>query len=161
MANGDGAYSRKDFEELKDNLKRAGSRLASIKEEMKESLGYVRQTFEVGVTVFGVSWALGKWGGKELSVTVLGVPVELGAALILKGVAFSGLLGEYASDAHNIGDGALSVYLAKKGFSIGREGGTWSQGTASGAAPAQLPQHAGGYTPAPLTPEQMAAAMAG
>ena len=149
-------YTKKDVEELKENGKRLMARLSSLKEEAKEALGYVRQTFEVGITVFGVSWALGKWGGKELSVTVVGVPVELGGALILKGVAFSGLLGEYTSDAHNLGDGMLSVYLAKKGFSIGRGGGEWSQGTVAGA----LPQHTG-YTPPTLTPEQMAAAMAG
>lgn len=150
--------TRKEAEAMKDDLKRAYGRLATIKEEMKESLGFVRQTMEVGLTVFAVSWALAKWGGQELTISLIGIPVELGAALIIKGVAFSGLLDGYSSDAHNIGDGLLSVYLAKKGFSMGRAGGTWSQGLGNPNAAGALPAAGGGY--GPLSDAEMARAMA-
>jgi hypothetical protein len=69
---------------------------------------------------------------------MVGVPVELGAALILKGVAFTGLLDEYSADAHNLGDGLLGVYLVKKGFELGTP--TTSAGSlAVGALPAGNP----------------------
>ena len=61
-------------------------------------------------------------------------------------------------DAHNIGDGLLSVYLAKKGFSMGRAGGTWSQGLGNPNAAGALPAAGGGY--GPLSDAEMARAMA-
>jgi len=142
--------SKREFEELKKDLGSAARRLSNIKEEMKESLGYVRQTMEVGLTSFAISWALAKWGGPECSVTLVGVPVELGAALLVKGIAFSGLLDGYASDAHNIGDGLLSVYLTKKGLQMGaKSAGRSGTMSVSGAAP-QLGMGAYGQTDADL-----------
>ena len=146
--------SRKEIEDLKTQAASAYRRLANIKEEMKESMGYVRQTMEVGLTSFAAAYALARWGTNG-NVSFVGVPVELGGALILKGVAFTGLLGPYGGDAHNIGDGLLSVYLVKKGFQMGAPQGNL---TVSGASypPAALPY--GGH--APYTDAQMAAAMA-
>lgn len=114
--------TRREAEELKKSLTSAYRNLSNIKNEMKESLAYARQTMEVGLTSFAVSWALAKWGGPACEVTLIGVPVELGGALVLKAVAFSGLLDGYAGDAHNIGDGMLGVYLVKKGFQMGARG---------------------------------------
>lgn len=146
--------SRKEVEELKSQAASAFRRLANMKEEMKESLGYVRQTMEVGLTSFAVAYALARWGTNG-NVSVMGVPVELGGALVLKALAFTGLLDSYSGDAHNIGDGMLSVYLVKKAFQMGAPQGNLSVSGAShyGA----LPQ--GGYS-APYSDAQMAAAMA-
>lgn len=142
--------SRKEFEEMKKDLGSAYRRLGNIKEEMKESLGYVRQTMEIGLTAFAVSWALAKWGGAECSVTLVGVPVELGGALVLKGIAFSGLLDGYAGDAHNIGDGLLSVYLTKKGLQMGsKSAGRGGNISVAGAVP-QLGTGVYGQTDAQL-----------
>lgn len=144
--------TRKEVEDLKTRAANAYRQLSNMKEEMKESLGYVRQTMEIGLTSFAVAYALARWGTNG-NVSVMGVPVELGGALVLKAVAFTGLLDSYSGDAHNIGDGLLSVYLVKKGFQMGAPKGNL---TVSGASHAALPY--GGA--APYSDAQMMAAMA-
>ena len=147
--------SKREYEEVKKDLGSALKRMANIKEEMKESLGYVRQTMEIGLTAFAASWALARWGTNG-EVHLMGIPVELRGALVLKGVAFSGLLDGYSGDAHSIGDGLLAVYLVKKGLAMGSAKGTSASG---GASYAQLPQHAAS-SGAALTDAQLAAQMA-
>lgn len=152
--------TRREAEELKKSLTNAYRNLSNIKNEMRESLGYVRQTMEIGLTAFAVSWALAKWGGVECSVSFVGVPVELGGALILKGIAFSGLLDSYGGDAHNIGDGMLSVYLVKKGLQMGARSDAKASPARQGnlSVAGALPQHTGSAYP--MTDAQLAAAMA-
>jgi len=146
--------SRKEFEGMKGDLQSAYRRLSNIKEEMKETMHYVRQTMEVGLTSFALAWALAKWGGAECSVSVIGVPVDLGGAVLLKGLAFSTLLGNYSGDAHAIGDGMLAVYLTKKGLGMGaKSAGRGGNLSVAGALPA-----ANGY--GGQTDAQLAAAMA-
>lgn len=129
--------SRKEYEELKKDLGSAYRRLGNIKDEMKETMHYVRQTMEVSLTSFALSWALGKWGGPECSITFVGIPVDLGAAVVLKGLAFSTVLGSYSGDAHAIGDGMLAVYLTKKGLSMGsKSAGRGGSLSVAGALPA-------------------------
>lgn len=146
--------SRKEYEGMRDDLKSAYRRLSNIKEEMRETMHYVRQTMEVGLTSFALSWAFAKWGGPECSITFIGVPVDLGGAVLLKGLAFSTLLGGYSGDAHAIGDGMLAVYLTKKGLSMGaKSAGRGGNLSVAGALPAA--NSYGGQTDA-----QLAAAMA-
>lgn len=151
--------TRREAEELKKDLTSAYRRLSTIKEEMKESLGYVRQSMEVGLTSFASAYALAKWGGPECSVTVVGVPVELGGALVLKGVAFSGLLDSYSGDAHNIADGLLAVYLVKKGFQMGARGDSKANPPRQGViAVGAIGPGAG--APGPMSDADLARAMA-
>jgi hypothetical protein len=131
--------SRKEFEEYREGFNRAVKRLSNVKEEMKISMGYIKQTMEVGLASFGMAWALARWGGPSKTISVIGIPVELGAALVLKGVGFTGLLDEYSADAHNLGDGLLSVYLVKKGFELGQPSTAASGSMAVGALPAGNP----------------------
>lgn len=151
--------SKRELDEIKEKGMRLHKRLASMKEEMKESLAYVRQSVEVGVASFGSAWALAKWGGPEMQVTFVGMPVELLGSVLLHGVGFAGVLDGYAEDAHNIADGLLSTFLVKKGLQMGglktsTQGYVVSGSTVAGALPA-------GSKLGPLTPAEMAAAIAG
>lgn len=131
--------SRKEFEEYKEGFQRAVKRLSNVKEEMKVSMAFIKQTMEVGIASFGMAWALARWGGAGKTITLVGIPVELGGALVLKAVAFTGLLDEYSADAHNLGDGLLSVYLVKKGFELGQPSTASAGSMAVGALPAGNP----------------------
>jgi hypothetical protein len=52
--------SRREFEEYKGAAERAVKRLSSMKTEMKVSLGFIKQTMEVGLASFGIAWALAR-----------------------------------------------------------------------------------------------------
>jgi hypothetical protein len=105
------------------NLK---TRLTSIKEKASETMGQVLQTAEVGAAAAGFAWANGRYGALNAKagnydpeIDVLGVPADVGAAVVLHGLAFTGLLGKHKEHAHNIGDGALSSYLCRIGMRMG------------------------------------------
>lgn len=133
--------SRKELEEYKTAAERAVNRLKNVQLDMKEAMAAIKQTMEVSIASFGMAYVLARWGGPGASISVVGVPVELGVALVLKVVGFTGILDEYSSDAHNIGDGLLSVYLVKKGFQLGAPEGkptTLAGSMAVGALPPHM-----------------------
>lgn len=148
--------SRNELENLKESAQRAMSRLQNIKQAASEQMRYVKQSIEIGVAAFGTSWALGRWGGPELAVSVVGVPVELLGFVLLHGAGYTGVLGSYGEDAHNLGDGMVAAWLCKKGLLMGSGKNTL---TVSGyGAPQQLPAGNPGFSP--MTEAERARAMA-
>jgi hypothetical protein len=99
-------------------------RIGSVKEKAEEMTGVVLQTVEVGGTAFAMSYANERFGktvvglGGELQVA--GMPVDLGAAVALKGLAFFGAMGKNSHHAQSVGDGLLACYATRIGGKLGR-----------------------------------------
>jgi len=86
----------------------------------KRAEGAIEQgvcALEVGAASFGFGVVQGRTGG----VKVVGVPLDLGAAVILHLAGFTGIAGKMADHAHSLGNGALASYLTSLGRGIGIE----------------------------------------
>lgn len=107
----------RQLRELAEAGLRAKQALRGVREQAAKTMGEVIGTAEASATAFGFGYLRGRYG--ELSV--IGAPAELLVALGLKGMAFADAFGQYNSDAHAIGQGALDSYLATMGVRIGLE----------------------------------------
>jgi hypothetical protein len=90
-------------------------RLGAYREKGAVVTQQAMQTLAVSAGAFGFS-ALAGWAG---SVDVLGIPVDLGAGLLLNIAAYVGLGGSMSKNLHDLGDGALAAYVAKLGANVG------------------------------------------
>ncbi len=96
--------------------------------------GQVIQTVEVAGSAFGMSYANERWGttvvgsGGELQVAKM--PVDLGGAVVLKGLSFFGAFGKHSEHTHNVGNGLLACYASRFGGRLGRNAKTATKTTA-------------------------------
>lgn len=100
------------------------ARVESVKEKAEETMGQVLQTGEIALAAGGFAYANGRYGNLKGSnptpeIDVMGVPADVGAAVVLHGMGFAGALGKYKEHAHNLGDGALASYLTRVGLRLG------------------------------------------
>ncbi len=72
---------------------------------------------EVGASAFALGLVQGRYGGVE----IVGVPLDLSAAIVMHGLAFVGVGGKLSGHLHSFGDGALATYLATLGRGAGVE----------------------------------------
>lgn len=79
----------------------------------------------VGGTAFGLGVVAGRYGG----VKVVGVPLELGVAVLSHLAGFSGIGGQNARHLHAVGDGALASYLTTTGRGVGIKMAAKSEGS--------------------------------
>jgi hypothetical protein len=95
-----------------------------------------RQALAVGASAFAFGLARGRWGGVEIG----GVPIDLGAGVLLHLLGLSGVAGSGSDDLHNLAEGALATYFATWGASLGKRMRNGEQilpgsGAQRGAAP--------------------------
>lgn len=83
----------------------------------KSNMEQALQSLEVGGAAFGLGFVHGRKGTMPEK---FGVPLDLGAAIGLHLLAFSGYTKGAAKHLHALGDGALAYYL-------GSLGGQWGQ----------------------------------
>lgn len=105
------------IKEMKSVTERAMARVKNIKAAAAEAMGTVVQTTEIGVAAFGMGVLRGRFGE---SLNVMGIPVDLGAGVLLHVLGFMGAAGkQYDEHLHNFGDGMLASYLTILGAGIG------------------------------------------
>jgi len=139
---------KRELRELADKGLRAITRMHNIHAKAQEQFGQAICALETTVSAFSFGFARGYWSKPGQDVTVMGVPIDLGAGLIGHAMGFFGSLGHYAEDAHNLSNGALASYATTLGLRMGVE---------------QAQKHAG-VTPAaqgwgggrPMTPDELA-----
>lgn len=121
--------SLKSLEGLANKYDSARKRVAKIKEETQETVMTVVRTVEVA----GAGFAFGVANGRYASPEVVGVPVDLGAAIVLHGLGFF-LDRDVGVHLHNVGDGALTSYTTALGFGVGKR---WAAERGDGGAIAE------------------------
>ncbi len=101
-------------------------RLGAHRDKADKAVEVLVSAAEVGGASFSLGLIQGRYGGVE----IVGVPLDLGAAIVLHGLAFIGVGGKLSHHLHNFGDGALATYLA----TLGRGAGVEMRKKALGAA---------------------------
>lgn len=105
---------------LARQLESAKGRLAKIQVSSKATIKMVMQSVEVTGSAFGMAYANQRWGKGEFKL--FGMPADLLAGVGIHAVALLGDgLGEYSDHAHNVADGILAGYGARKGAEIGSQ----------------------------------------
>lgn len=79
----------------------------------------VTQQVVQSVLVSGGAFGFGVLGGAKGAIDVLGVPIDLGAGILLQLAGFAGLAGKWDKVLHDVGDGALAAYFARLGARVG------------------------------------------
>lgn len=103
---------------LAGQVERAKKQLARIQVSAKATMGMVMQSVEVSGAAFGMAYANQRWGKGEFKL--FGMPADLLAGVGIHAVALLGDgLGEYSDHAHNVADGVIAGYAARKGAEIG------------------------------------------
>lgn len=88
-------------------------------------VGEIVQAAEISASAFAFGAVQGRYG----PVSVVGIPVDLGAAAVLHLAGFVGLAGKASEHLHAFADGALASYF----FTLGRGVGSDLKLKASGA----------------------------
>lgn len=119
------------------------NRLAKIREQSTEAVGQILQTAEIAGAAGGFSWANARYGTQDpktgdIAKTLMGMPIDLGSAVVLHGLSFAGMLGRHKEHGHNLGDGALASYVCRVGT---RMGFTSKNKANIAASQAQVPAH--------------------
>jgi hypothetical protein len=102
-----------------DMLKRARSQMEKVKETTEEAVSDTLMIAETGGTAFSLAYANERWG-EHGELRVLGMPIDLGIATALSGLALMGGLGKYKEHGRNVGAGALATYACRVGSEKGR-----------------------------------------
>ena len=110
MAN-DASQNPVDWPSLAKSLVSALSRPEAGQRELVPT-----QVLEVCAGAFAAGFARGRWGKVEVG----GVPVDLGAGVLLHLLALSGVSPEHGKSLHNLAEGALATYFATWGAAAGR-----------------------------------------
>jgi hypothetical protein len=97
---------------------KAKDKMARFRKHAEEQIGHGIQGAEVSGTAFGMGYLNARYG-KDGELKVLGLPVDLAAAIGMHGVAFAGGLGKYKEHGHNVGDGALASFAYRFGSQLG------------------------------------------
>ncbi len=141
--------SREQLQQVKSTVERARAQMSRAREKTEEVVGEAIRAAETGAAAFGLGWVRGRFG----EVSVLGVPVDVGAAAVLHGVAFLGGAGKYREHVHALGNGALAVYLTTVGAKVGDD----MRKKAGGSTTLPLPpivSNTSGYLPGYAAPGQ-------
>lgn len=106
--------SKAEVGRMSDRVQSLQKRIGKFKHAAEEMTEKFVRTLEVGAAALGTGVVQGRGG-----VEVMGVPVELGAALGLNLAGYFGVAGKHSGHLNNLGDGALAGYLAQVGRGIG------------------------------------------
>ena len=100
-------------------IQRAKAQMAKVRETTEEAIGDGLLAVEAGATAFGLGYANMRWGGEHGEMRVLGMPVDLGVATALGGLAAIGGFGKYREHGRNVGVGALALFAGRMGSEAG------------------------------------------
>ncbi len=132
------SHAREMLEQAHNKVERAQLTMAKIREKAESAIATGIQIAEVSGTSFAFGYANGRWG-ENGELAFGGVPVDLGAAVVLHGVAFLGGLGKYAEHGHNLGTGALAACGYRTGAQIGAAAASKQHARAPGQFGGQAP----------------------
>lgn len=104
--------SQAEAQDLQTRLSGALARVKSVRASATEAVEKTVETLEIGAVAFGLGVVQGRFQGVEL----LGLPVDLIAALGAHGLALAGVAPRHL---HAVGDGALASYAVTLGAGIG------------------------------------------
>lgn len=107
--------SLKALETMEQKAKSAKAMVQRVKLEAEHTVMAVVGGIETFGTAFSMGVINGRWGNPE----ILGIPVDLGAGLVLHGIGF--LVDEGGDHLHNLGNGALCSYFSALGVGVGRK----------------------------------------
>jgi hypothetical protein len=113
--------SRGDVSRLVSQVEKGKATVAKIKEKATETMQVAVGAMEVAVTSFGFGYARGRMATADGEFSVMGVPPDLLAGVVLHGLGFLGAFGKFDEHAHNLGNGALAAFLTTKGVQFGVE----------------------------------------
>lgn len=106
-----------DRTDWKALAERYGNAVKKQRESYELQTRYALDTIEVGGSSFAVGYVHGRNGAMPKR---LGVPLDLGAAAVLKLVAFMGWGAKYTPDVHSLGNGPLAYFLGSMGAERGQ-----------------------------------------
>ncbi len=110
----------REIMKLRDHYAGLSRRMESVKKKGESVVGELVCAAEVSASAFAFGAVQGKYG----PVSVLGVPADLGAALVLHLAGFAGVAGKASEHLHAFGDGALASFF----FTLGRGvGANWKR----------------------------------
>ncbi len=123
----------KDIMRLRDHYSSLQRRMDGVRKKGESVVGELVCAAEVSAGAFTFGAIQGRYG----AVDVLGVPADLGAAVILHLAGFAGVAGKASEHLHAFGDGALASFF----FTLGRGVGVnWKKKLGSPAVSGDLSQ---------------------
>ncbi len=133
-------------------------RLTALKEKLSGTTARAVRTLEVATAATLAGVIQGKAGPSGATLPVIGVPVDLGAGLLLNLLGYFDAAGdEYSEHLNNFGDGFLAAYLSNLGFSMGNNWRTTGKLLPAKATPALADAAAApAVSQGDVSPEQMA-----
>ncbi len=102
----------KEIMKLRDHYAGLSRRMEGVKKKGESVVGELVCAAEVSASAFAFGAIQGRYGAVE----VLGVPADLGAAVLLHLAGFVGVAGKASEHLHAFGDGALASFF----FTMGR-----------------------------------------
>lgn len=116
--------TKAQLDKMQSRYNAMANRVKKVRKEAESVAETVVQTMEIGITAFGMGMVNGRFVNDEgeRGIQVLGVPIDLGGAVVLHGLGFfmpSGGKRSWAKDLHNLGDGMLASYLTVTGIGLG------------------------------------------
>ncbi len=109
--------SRSQLARLRHGASSLSRRVGALRGKTESAVRQAVTLAEVGITSFGFGIVHGRYG----AVDVVGVPVDLGLAVLLHGAGFFGLGGKYSHHLHGFANGALASYFVGLGTGVGLE----------------------------------------
>ncbi len=109
--------SRTQLARLSRHAGSMARRAGHLKDKTEKAVNTLVSTAEVGAASFAFGVVQGRFG----TVDVVGVPIELGTAVLLHLLGFVGVAGKAARHIHSFGDGALASYLTTLARGIGMD----------------------------------------
>src|SRR5574341_967436 len=106
--------------QLANLSRRAGTmtkRAGRLKDKTEKTVNTLVSTAEVSAASFAFGVVQGRFG----QIDVVGVPLELGSAVLLHLLGFIGVAGKAARHVHSFADGTLAAYLTSLARGIGMD----------------------------------------
>ena len=96
-------------------------RLSAFRERYGERIkGTVKKaTRTVEVSAAGMLGGMVQGHAGEEGSSVMGIPTDLLAGLVLNGLGFAGVAGDHSEHMHNFGDGFLAAFTSSLGYGWG------------------------------------------
>ena len=105
---------------LQRKLETAQKRVMKVREIADDKVQHIVAATESAAVGFALGTYIGYKGGKGETSEVFGIPVALGAAVVLHAAGLFGVGGDMASHLHAFGNGALATAAADFGNQVGR-----------------------------------------
>lgn len=86
-------------------------------ERIKRTVGTAVRTLEVSAA--GMAGGMVQGHAGEEGSSVMGIPTDLLAGLVLNGLGFAGVAGDHSDHLHNFGDGFLAAFTSSLGYGWG------------------------------------------